>query len=716
MSSSDSLNQPFLRSTPLANEAPAETSPLLSQKSYNTFRSTESQSEGTTDVGDEEFQKAPSELIPTLPLLLKQFKVILNSSLPVFGTQLLEYALLMTSVLAVGHLGKIELASCTLGSMTANVTSFSIVIGMAGALDTVLPGVWGASASTSRMPGRRKDSNVADSRLLGLWCQRMAVLYLLLLIPILTIWLHAEEILLLLRQDEEVARLAGRYLAMLALGMPAFSFNTVAKRYFQAQGLFSIPTKIGTAVAAVNVLLTVVLVYYPDPLPRAFAPYLHLGFDGAPLATAISYNLITIGFIFWGCKIENDRKRLREMLEAEEEEREVEISTPTNRHSYFDSPSTPVEGSSSAGIDVTVKSISSARSSLDLDRRSETVGDSDESSGPEIRSAWYPLSLRALHPTGLGTLLTLGLGGVGQTASEWWAWELIGLAASLFGPTALAAQSVLVVTASTSYQIPYALGVATSVIIGQHLGLARPRSAKMAAYAALMLGLAMSLTFSMVCWIWRKKWGYIFNDDEDVNSMVANILPLVAALHIFDANSAITGGILRARGKQGISALFNLSAYYIVGVPLALYLAFKDIGFPESLPDHPVVTSLSKRFMTMLPPSSISSLLPTSSYFPSISTFSSFAIASHATIETADDIVYPSLPEATAGLRGLWNGLTVALIYCSVCSTILCLKTKWDYEVEKVRARVQEEERHNRIAAERASQDASDGATFVESS
>jgi len=30
----------------------------------------------------------------------------------------------------------------------------------------------------------------------------------------------------------------------------------------------------------------------------------------------------------------------------------------------------------------------------------------------------------------LGVIVNLGLSGVGQTASEWWAWELVALAAS----------------------------------------------------------------------------------------------------------------------------------------------------------------------------------------------------------------------------------------------------------------------------------------------
>jgi hypothetical protein len=73
---------------------------------------------------------------------------------------------------------------------------------------------------------------------------------------------------------------------------------------------------------------------------------------------------------------------------------------------------------------------------------------------------------------------------------------------------------------------------------------------------------------------------------------------------------------------------------------------------------------------------------------------------------------YPSVPEATAGLQGLWIGLTVSLVYCSVFGTVLCLLTDWQHEVEKVRARVQAEERHDH--RENPSENVSDEATFVE--
>lgn len=40
------------------------------------------------------------------------------------------------------------------------------------------------------------------------------------------------------------------------------------------------------------------------------------------------------------------------------------------------------------------------------------------------KTAWHPLSMRCF--TSLGILVQLGLSGVGQVASEWWSWELVG--------------------------------------------------------------------------------------------------------------------------------------------------------------------------------------------------------------------------------------------------------------------------------------------------
>ncbi|KDR72491.1 hypothetical protein GALMADRAFT_252589 [Galerina marginata CBS 339.88] len=395
--------------------------------------------------------------------------ILTKYALPVFGTHVLEYSLVIASVVSIGHLSTTALAAISLGSMTASVSGFSILQGFASALDTVLPSAW-----TSSQPN-----------LVGLWAQRMTVVTFASLIPMFFIWFNAESILLFLKQDPEVASLAAVYLRWVSLGLPAYAFNCISRRYFQSQGLFTVPTRIVFIVAPTNAILNWLLVWGPKPI--------RLGFIGAPIATAISFNLISLMSIFYG---------------------------------IFYVPHT----------------------------------------------AWYPLSRRMF--TGLGVLVQLGLSGVGQTASEWWAWELVALAASLLGPIALATQSVLLVSASTTFQAPFALGVATAVRIGNLLGEHKAKRAGVAANTSIVMAFLIACFSSAMFMIFRHRWAYMFNSDPEVVKLVASIIPLLSLFQVFDGTSAVTAGILRARGKQFLGALLNLSAYYIFGIPLGIYLAF----------------------------------------------------------------------------------------------------------------------------------------------
>jgi len=188
-------------------------------------------------------------------------------------------------------------------------------------------------------------------------------------------------------------------------------------------------------------------------------------------------------------------------------------------------------------------------------------------------TAWCPVSRRSF--TGLGVLVRLGLAGVGQTASEWWSWELIGLAASFLGPTALAAQSVLLVSASTTYQAPFALSVSSAVRIGNLLGEQNAVRAGVAAKVSMFLALIFAGIASAIFLIFRNQWGYLFNEDPNVVELVASILPVVALFQVFDALNGVAGGIMRARGMQFAGALLNLSAYYVLGIPFGVWLAFR---------------------------------------------------------------------------------------------------------------------------------------------
>ncbi|KAG2359531.1 mate-domain-containing protein [Suillus spraguei] len=406
----------------------------------------------------------------TWVIFQEELGVLAKYTLPVFTTHLFEFSFNITSVVAIGHISTTALAAATLAFMTASVSGYSIIQGLVSALDTLLPAAWTSSHPQS----------------VGLWSQRMLVVTAATLIPVFMIWLNAESILLLLKQDPEVAQLAAVYLRWSSLGLPAYAFNSISRRYFQSQGLFAVPTKIILAVAPINVLLNYIFVWGPESF--------RIGFIGAPIATAISFNLISISSVIYGI--------------------------------FY------VE-----------------------------------------RTAWHPISMRCF--TGLGCLLRLGLAGVGQSTSEWWSWELNNLAASLLGPIALATQSVLLISSTFTFQAPFALSLATSVRIGNLLGEKQGRRASVSAYAAIALAVAISVMWSTMFISFRKSWAYIVNDDPEVVTLVASILPLVAMYQVFDGIAAVTAGILRAQGKQLVGALLNISAYYAIGIPFGVWLTFK---------------------------------------------------------------------------------------------------------------------------------------------
>ncbi len=57
---------------------------------------------------------------------------------------------------------------------------------------------------------------------------------------------------------------------------------------------------------------------------------------------------------------------------------------------------------------------------------------------------------------------------------------------------------------------------------------------------------------------------------EAVIALTAAILPVVAVFQVFDGGAAVSGGVLRARGKQVTGALLNLRYSTHVGFHLVL--------------------------------------------------------------------------------------------------------------------------------------------------
>ncbi|KAF8755596.1 MATE efflux family protein [Rhizoctonia solani] len=115
------------------------------------------------------------------------------------------------------------------------------------------------------------------------------------------------------------------------------------------------------------------------------------------------------------------------------------------------------------------------------------------------------------------------------------------------GPIPLAAQSVLLTSANVVFMAPFSVSLATSIRVGNALG--SGQKAKLAAETAIGMSVFIAMLISATYMAFRKKWGYMFNDDQEVVNLVAHVLPFLALSQLFDCGTTIMDGVLRARGK-----------------------------------------------------------------------------------------------------------------------------------------------------------------------
>lgn len=176
--------------------------------------------------------------------------------------------------------------------------------------------------------------------------------------------------------------------------------------------------------------------------------------------------------------------------------------------------------------------------------------------------------------TNWGELVKLSIPNLIMIVSEFLSFEIMTLMSSYLGTTSLAAQSILSTIASLTYQVPYGVSIAASTRIANFLGAQLPRSAFTTCKATFYFTLGTAIINSSFVFFGRSMIAHWLTNDASVIELVYNTCPVVAFMQLFDVVNAVTAGCLRGQGTQKIGGIANLMSYYLVGLPLAFFLAF----------------------------------------------------------------------------------------------------------------------------------------------
>lgn len=173
-----------------------------------------------------------------------------------------------------------------------------------------------------------------------------------------------------------------------------------------------------------------------------------------------------------------------------------------------------------------------------------------------------------------GPMVKLAIPGIVMVEAEWLAFDILTFSSSYISTAALAAQSVVMTICLVMFHIPFSVSVAVSTRLGNLIGCGSLSAAKLAAKTYAVIFVIMGLIDATFIAVARDALPRLFSDDEEVIRLASRVMPVLAAFQLFDATTALVNGLLRGLGRQTIGGYANLLVYYLVAVPLALFLCF----------------------------------------------------------------------------------------------------------------------------------------------
>ncbi|CAA0842281.1 MATE efflux family protein [Striga hermonthica] len=167
-------------------------------------------------------------------LLFTELKTQWLITTPLICMNLTWFAKIAITTAFLGRLGELPLAGGTLGFTFANVTGFSILNGLCGAMEPICGQAFGAK----------------NFKLLHKTLVMSISLLLMSSIPISILWINVDRILIQFGQQHEIASLAGDYLLYMLPDLIAISFLCPLKTYLSTQNV-TVPIMIASALATV---------------------------------------------------------------------------------------------------------------------------------------------------------------------------------------------------------------------------------------------------------------------------------------------------------------------------------------------------------------------------------------------------------------------------------------------------------------------------------
>jgi multidrug resistance protein, MATE family len=202
---------------------------------------------------------------------------------------------------------------------------------------------------------------------------------------------------------------------------------------------------------------------------------------------------------------------------------------------------------------------------------------------PRLRPYLRPAGRVVLQPRPLWRMLRIGAPIGAQFQLEMGAFAAVALIMGWLGTAEMAGHQVAINLASLTFMVPVGIAQAGAVRVGQAVGRGDPAGARVAVKSALLIGTAfMAFTGALFLAI-PGPLTALYTDEPAVVAVAVALIPIAGVFQIFDGLQAVAAGVLRGIADTTVPFIANLLAFWVVGIPVGLWLGFRTDAGPVGL-------------------------------------------------------------------------------------------------------------------------------------
>jgi MATE family multidrug resistance protein len=200
-----------------------------------------------------------------------------------------------------------------------------------------------------------------------------------------------------------------------------------------------------------------------------------------------------------------------------------------------------------------------------------------------LRPYLLPPRRDALALAPLVRMLRIGTPIGAQFMLEGGAFTVVALLMGFLGAIQVAAHHVALNMAALTFMVPLGIGAAATVLVGHAVGRNDVEDARGASKAAIVLGVGFMMTTAVIMLTVPMLLARAYTNDAAVLALAATLIPIAGVFQVFDGLQVVSIGLLRGLGDTRTPLIVNVLGFWLLGLPVSLWLAFRlDYG-PQGL-------------------------------------------------------------------------------------------------------------------------------------